>query len=187
MRFNMGCGHNRAEGFVNVDAVPTCEPDEVWDLESVPWPWPDSCAEEVRFIHSLEHMGASPSVFLAMMRELYRIAAPNCVVRIHVPHPRHDDYLNDPTHVRPITPAILRLFDRELNDEWKDKRVANTPLAHYLGVDFAMKAAVTVLDEPWQSRLKSGELTEAAVVGAIRSQLNVAREFQIVLTVRKPQ
>lgn len=186
MKFNMGCGHNRADGFVNVDASAACAPDEVWDLECTPWPWPDSCAEEVRFVHSLEHMGASADVFLAIMRELYRIAAPGCLIRIHVPHPRHDDYLNDPTHVRPITPAILRLFDRSLNDEWKAKGAANTPLAHYLGIDFATKSAITVLDEPWQSRLRSGELTEAAVVGAVRSQLNVAREFQIVLEARKP-
>src|SRR5262249_48391532 len=119
VRFNMGCGHNRLEGHVNVDAFAACSPDEVVDLERTPWPWPAGCAEEVVFNHSLEHMGADPKVFLALIAELYRICAPDAVVRITVPHPRHDTFIGDPTHVRIITPAVMSLFDRALNDEWQ--------------------------------------------------------------------
>jgi hypothetical protein len=70
MKFNMGCGHNRIPGYVNVDAFAACEPDEVFDLEQTPWPWPSGCAEEVLFIHSLEHMGADAKVFLAIIQEI---------------------------------------------------------------------------------------------------------------------
>lgn len=185
MRFNMGCGHNRAAGFVNVDAAPECEPDQIWDLERTPWPWPDGCAEEVRFVHSLEHMGGDPKVFLAMMAELYRILAPGGSVLIHVPHPRHDDFLNDPTHVRPITPAVLSLFDRVNNDAWKEARAANTPLAHYTGADFVIRSVRTVLDEPWASRLREGAVSKEEVAAALRSSLNVAKELQITMTARK--
>src|SRR3954467_8023608 len=129
MRFNMGCGHNKLNGWVNVDAFAAAEPDVVWDLETLPWPWPDNCATEVRFIHSLEHMGGDPKVFLAIMSELYRIAAPDGRVVIHVPHPRHDNFLGDPTHVRIITPDTLNLFDRAQNDAWRQSGSANTPLA----------------------------------------------------------
>lgn len=186
MKLNMGCGHNRRPGYVNVDAAAACAPDEVWDLEQTPWPWADGVAEEVLFIHSLEHMGGDPKVFLAIMQELYRIAAPGCRIRIHVPHPRHDDFINDPTHVRAITPALLTLFDKARNDEWQAKGAANTPLAHYTGVDFTVQSVRTILDEPWGSRLKAGEVSEAEVSAALRSSLNVAREFQIVLEARKP-
>lgn len=185
MRFNMGCGHNRQPGFVNVDAFAECQPDQVWDLEQTPWPWPDACAEEVRFIHSLEHMGGDPKVFLAMMKELYRIAAPGCVVEIHVPHPRHDDFVNDPTHVRAITPNVLSLFDRELNDMWKATGAANSPLAHYTGVDFKITEVRTVLAEPYRSALEKGEMGEAEARAAIRERNNVVSEFRIKLLARK--
>jgi hypothetical protein len=186
MKFNMGCGHNRKPGYVNVDASALCEPDEVWDLERTPWPWPDGCAEEVAFIHSLEHMGGEPKVFLAIMSELYRIAAPGCRVVIHVPHPRHDHFIGDPTHVRIITPDTLNLFDRAQNDAWRQSGSANTPLAYYAGVDFVVSETRTLLDEPYRSDMAQGRTTREAVMEALRSRNNVALEYQITLTARKP-
>jgi len=187
MKFNMGCGHNRKDGYVNVDASPVGDPDEVWDLDRTPWPWPDGCAEQVMFIHSLEHMGADAKVFLSIMQELYRIAAPGCEVLIHVPHPRHDNFINDPTHVRAITPQLLRLFDRQLNDHWRETGAANSPLAHYTGVDFKVTNFETVLDEPYASRLKQGAMTGEEVAEAIRSRNNVAVELRIRMVANKPE
>jgi hypothetical protein len=187
MKFNMGCGRNRRAGYVNVDSSPVCAPDEVWDLEQTPWPWADSCATEVIFIHSLEHMGGDPKVFLAIMRELYRITAPAGEVVIHAPHPRHDDFQNDPTHVRAITPVMLTLFDRELNDEWIAKGAANTPLAHYTGVDFKIVEARTVLSEPYANRMKDATMTAAEIGEALGKFNNVAKEFRIRMVARKTQ
>ena len=50
--------------------------------------------------HVLEHLGRDTDTFLAIWKELYRVAAPGATVRIVVPHPRHQDFLQDPTHVR---------------------------------------------------------------------------------------
>ncbi|HYE49824.1 MAG TPA: hypothetical protein VEB20_09555 [Azospirillaceae bacterium] len=185
MKFNMGCGHNRRDGYVNVDSAAGSAADEVWDLEQTPWPWADDCAEEVLFIHSLEHMGGNPRVFLAIMTELYRICAPGALVVIHVPHPRHDDFLNDPTHVRAITPVMLGLFDRQKNDAFKIAGGANTPLAHYTGVDFQMTQDQTVLAEPYASQLRSGKITADQAAAAMRERNNIAKEFRIRLTARK--
>lgn len=185
MKLNLGCGHNRMDGHVNVDASPHCSPDEVFDLETTPWPWPTDSAQEVVFHHSLEHMGADPKVFLAIMQELYRVCAPGAVVRIRVPHPRHDHFLNDPTHVRAITPDVMALFDRELNDKWRAASVANTPLAHYTGVDFEMTKAETVLSEPYASQAQAGKITQDQVAFALRAQNNVAQEYRIELVARK--
>ncbi len=183
----MGCGHNRLSGFINVDAVAVCNPDEVWDLERTPWPWPDGCAEEVRFIHALEHMGGDPKVFLAIMTELYRIMAPGGRVEIHVPHPRHDNFLNDPTHVRAITPDLLSLFDRELNDRWQATGSSNSPLAHYTGVNFKLVSRAATPAEPYASQLRNGEITQAQITAFEQQRNNVASEFRIVLQAVKDQ
>lgn len=186
MRLNMGCGHNKRAGYVNVDAEAACEPDQVWNLERTPWPWPNDSAQEVMFIHSLEHMGGDPKVFLAMMKELYRIAAPGAQIVIHAPHPRHDNFINDPTHVRIITPQVLSLFDRERNDEWKRQGAANSPLAHYTGVNFKLKTHGVVLGEPFKTLFQEGKLTAEQLADAQRTQNNVAVEYRITLTAVKP-
>jgi hypothetical protein len=185
MKLNMGCGHNRFDGWVNVDAAPACEPDQIWDLEQTPWPWPDNSADQVRFIHSLEHMGADARLFLSMMAELYRIAAPDCLVEIVVPHPRHDNFINDPTHVRVITPQVLELFDRARNDDWKARRCANSPLAHYTGVDFVITDVKQVLSPDYQAALQAGTIKQEDLPRLASERNNVVAEIQIKLRARK--
>lgn len=185
MKFNMGCGHNKKPGYVNVDAFPEGAPDQVVDLESLPWPWPDNTAEEMVFNHSLEHMGGDPKVFLGIMKEIYRVSKPGGVVQINVPHPRHDDFMNDPTHVRPVTAEMMALFNRELNDQWREIGAANSPLAHYTGVDFETVNVQNVIEERYLSQYQSGELTVDQIVEFVGSRLNVIKEVQITLKVRK--
>jgi hypothetical protein len=168
LNLNMGCGYNKRDGWVNVDSSSACAPDVVYDLESLPWPWASDSADRVRFNHSLEHMGREPSVFLGMM-----------------PHPRHDNFLGDPTHVRIITPKLLQLFDRKACDEVKRLGGSNTPFAHYLNVDFAITSVVTALDEPYFSRYASRELSDEDVERMSRELNNVVAEYRIFLVARK--
>lgn len=185
MKLNLGCGHNKQPGYVNVDAAPECAPDQVWDLETFPWPWPDNSVEEALFVHSLEHMGADSKVFLKLMQELYRVCTPGARVRIMVPHPRHDNFIGDPTHVRPITPQMLTLFDREENDRWQAGGFSNTPFAHYLGVDFKLTMRRLILDQPYRGQLERGEIDEEKAMELVRSLYNVVTEIHIELTARK--
>jgi hypothetical protein len=186
MKFNMGCGRRHLADYINVDSQAASNPDEVFDLEVTPWPWPTACAEEILFNHSLEHMGGDPKVFLAIMQEIYRIAAPGAVVQINVPHPRHDTFIADPTHVRPVTDMTLTLFDRRLNDEWYSMGAANTPFAHYLDVDFEITQAEITLEDVYLQRCQSGEISEAQVFEMLRTQNNIASELKFTLRVHKP-
>mgnify|MGYP007000079929 len=76
----------------------------------------------------LEHIGQDPEIFNNILSELYRICKSEALITIAVPHPRHDDFIADPTHVRPITVLGLSLYDREQNEIWQSQGAANTPL-----------------------------------------------------------
>ena len=186
MKLNMGCGYGHRQGWTNVDSSPTCEPDLVIDLEKLPWPWPDDSVAAVAFIHSLEHMGRDPAVFLGIMKELYRVCRDGAEIEIVVPHPRHDNFIGDPTHVRAITPQMLLHFDRQVCDRIKREGGSNTPFAHYLGVDFVMKSSRTAIGEPYFSRFQRGDLGEADLDRMVLELNNVATQYEILLAVRKP-
>ena len=70
------------------------------------------------------------------MQELYRICKNGSIIDIIVPHPRNDDFISDPTHVRPITDLLLSLYDKELNLQWTKDGAANSPLALIHNVNF---------------------------------------------------
>ncbi|MCF8481682.1 MAG: hypothetical protein K9H25_14725 [Rhodospirillum sp.] len=185
MKLNLGCGAQKLEGWVNVDRAASLMPDQVVDLERLPWPWPDNLAVEILLSHVLEHLGPTPREFLAIMGELWRVCAPGGLITVIVPHPRHDSFLNDPTHVRPITPEGLLLFDRRKNLEWADQGVGNTPLALILGIDLAIVELEHFLEEPWLSRAQTGELSRTDLVEAEKRHNNVIVQTRVVLEARK--
>ena len=185
MKLNMGCGHNKRQGWVNVDLFPECSPDMVCDLESLPWPWADDSVDQVLFNHSLEHLGQNTRNFLRIMKELYRVCRDGAQIEINAPHPRHDNFINDPTHVRIITPQLLGLFDRKQCDAWERLRFANSPFAHYLDVDFELVNIKTVLAEPYATQYKDGLLSDEDLAQMTRELNNIAEEYQIVMVARK--
>ncbi|MBK1665998.1 hypothetical protein CKO38_04130 [Rhodospirillum rubrum] len=187
MKLNLGCGSHRLAGWVNVDRAATLAPDQVVDLEAVPWPWADDSAEEILLSHVLEHLGPTPANFLAIMSELWRICRPGAQITIFVPHPRHSSFLNDPTHIRPITPEGLLLFDRQRNRDWQASGVSNTPLALILGIDFAVIETEHFLEEPWLSQARSGAISHEALIEAEKRHNNVIVQTRILLEARKDQ
>jgi predicted O-linked N-acetylglucosamine transferase (SPINDLY family) len=161
MKLNMGCGQNKVPGFVNIDKFKECSPDLQMDLEVTPWSLPDNSVEEVLFNHCLEHLGATSDVFFGIIKELYRVCVPNAKIQINVPHPRHDNFIGDPTHVRIITPQVMSLFSKKNNEKWKAMHASNTPLALYLGVDFEVERTELLPAEQYRDDLVSGKLSRA--------------------------
>lgn len=185
LQLNLGCGTHKIPGFINVDKFAACAPDLVCDLEAFPWPWESNSVAKVIMAHVLEHICPSAEAFLSLMQELYRVCRANAEILIMAPHPRHDDFLNDPTHVRPVTVAMFELFSRRYNLEFEQRKLANSPLALYTGTDFDIVDSVTVLDPAWEQKLVNGEINAEQVHVAIKERYNVAREVRLKLRVLK--
>jgi hypothetical protein len=186
MILNLGCGFVHLPGAVNVDKQAGCNPDRVVDLEQTPWPFDDECADEVVLRHVLEHLGATTEIFLAIMKELYRVMKSGAVVKIAVPHPRSDAFLNDPTHVRAILPGTLAMFSQRLNREWIARGWPNTPLGLYLGVDFElidtqMELAPRYGDRLAKLRGNQQQAFQAEMSKALEERCNVAHEIRMTL------
>lgn len=186
LKLNLGCGYKKMDGYVNVDRFGDSQPDLVMDLEVLPWPFPDSSVTDIYMSNIMEHIGQDPNLFLRIIQELWRVCAPGAELIIMVPHPRHDHFLGDPTHVRPILPATLQAFDQVLNREWIAGGNASTPLGLQMKVDFHLESVQFVLDEVWLKKFTDGEVTSEETIAAARSQDNVIAEFIFKWVVHKP-
>lgn len=154
MKLNLGCGSRHQEGWLNIDTVASLNPDRVMDLEQTPWDLPSDAAEEVLLNHVLEHLGASTGSFLGVMSELHRVCRNGALIRINVPHPLHEHYRTDPSHVRPVTPQTLSMFSKAECDQAAAVGSPMTPWATILGVDFALASVDYVADPRTEALLR---------------------------------
>ena len=109
-------------------------------------------------IHILEHIGKDSDTFINIMKEIYRICCNNAKIDIVVPHPRNDDFLADPTHVRPITTLGLQLFDKNLNLEWKKAGATNSQLALIHNVNFKIVKTTIILKKKYHQLYESKKI-----------------------------
>ena len=107
MKFNLGCGTDVREGFVNVDGSPIDGVDLVHDLAVMPWPIADGVATEVILINVLEHLPDT----VRTIEELRRICRPGAIVRVRVPFYNSPDMFADPTHRRFFSERTFNFFD----------------------------------------------------------------------------
>ena len=181
MKLNLGCGFDRRDGFVNIDNRLVCKPDAVADLEEFPWPFRNDFATEIVLSHVLEHLGESREVYLKVIQELYRISAPGALVNITVPHPRHDNFLMDPTHIRPISADQFFMFSKKKIFEWREEGAANTPLAEILNVDFDVMEVKSLPDDKWLTQLRAGKISSEELAHLAQHQFNIIKEITIEL------
>ncbi len=144
----MGSGGKKLPGYVNVDSNPEEHPDVVCNLSWECWPWADDSVDAVAAFHVLEHVGPLPDDLFWFLKELYRVCKPGARVDVIVPHPRHDVFLNDPTHVRPVTPDLMALFSKRIVTESAAAGKIYTPFYKYVGVDFDLPGPVQYVLDP---------------------------------------
>lgn len=185
MKLNLGCGSKILKGYVNVDKFDLYDVDKVHDLEVFPYPFEDDSVDEILLSHVLEHIGHSPDVFNKIVQEFYRICKNGALVDIRVPHPRHDDFIADPTHVRPITVLGLSLYDKALNEEWATKNAANTPLGLIHKVDFKVEKVDYVIDSAFSKNFQKNGLDPKKMDFYVKHYNNVVKQINIKWRVRK--
>ena len=179
MKLNLGSGSKILDGYTNVDKYDYYKPDIVHDLEIFPYPFEDNSVDEILLSHVLEHIGQSPDVFLKIIKEFYRVCHNDSLIKIIVPHPRHDDFISDPTHVRPITILGLQLFDKNLNLKWEKEKAANTPLALINDVNFKIKNVKYNLDTNYVKKFENKNIDKSQVDTDILKLNNVVKEMVI--------
>jgi glycosyltransferase involved in cell wall biosynthesis len=94
LRIDLGCGINKADGFIGVDLCPGAGVDIVADL-SQRFPFEDSSVEEIRAHDVIEHLPDR----IHTMNEIWRVCKPGAKVDIRVPSTDGRGAFQDPTHI----------------------------------------------------------------------------------------
>jgi hypothetical protein len=185
-KLNLGCGFKKHEGFINVDVDADVKPDEVVDLNSLPWKWEDDTFDHIIAKDILEHLGNSNEHFIEIIKEMYRVSNNGAVWEIEVPHWRCDTLLDDPTHKRTVTPGFWHLFNQE---SLKHKIMAgqgDSRLAFEHDVDLNLVDMQIEYIPKWTAALKSKEITTEELNYALNHYNNVAVSVKYLIQVHKP-
>ena len=180
MKLNLGSGTTVYDGFLNIDSNFKSNPDYCLDLETDILPFNDNSVDGIIAHHILEHLGVG---FFHCMQELYRVCSNKTILDIRVPHPRHDIFLIDPTHKRPIYPHTLDMFSQERNNIDIANNGCETPLGLIYEVDFKVIHHTFILDSYWESKFQILSNDECEHIA--RSFNNVITEIIIQLMVIK--
>lgn len=180
MKLNLGSGTQRYDGFLNCDYDPLSKPDYLFDLEKDTYPFEDNSVEQILAHHVLEHMGEG---YFHCIKEMYRICKHGAIIDIRVPHHRHDHFLDDPTHRRPITVSGLKLFSKKFNLLCKEQGYAASRLGDYFNVDFEIIDFEYIPEDFYRKFLEGRPREEVELY--IKERNNIILETKVKLTVIK--
>jgi ubiquinone/menaquinone biosynthesis C-methylase UbiE len=183
MKLNIGAGFKRLPGFLNVDYDEHCSPDYVVDLEKDNLPFPDNSVDEIVAHHVLEHLGEG---FFHFMQEMYRVCEDGAIIDVVVPHHRHEFFLNDTPHRRPITIEGIKQFSKVFNKLCIETNDGQSKLGILYDVDFEIAGWNYVFDPYFAPLLE--DVTpekEQEIQHIIRTCNNVIMETHMTLRVVK--
>lgn len=181
-KLNIGAGYKRYDGYINLDGDVNCKPDIIINLDdtNLSLPFEENSVDSVKAHHILEHIGSG---YFKLLQEIYRVCKPGAIIDIVVPHPRHEIFLNDATHVRPITVEGFRLFSKKFNQLEIEKGGASSTLGIMFNVDFEIVDYSYVYD-PFYGEIIP-KLSQMELMRLMREGLNTTLEIKIKLMVIK--
>lgn len=111
---NLGCGDKfpvlgEGDVLVNHDRLKhRPEVDVVWDLDNLPWPWPDESFDFLVACAVLEHLRIT---LVESLAECWRILGPGGLLHLKVPYWHHENAYADPTHYWHFSLQTFNFFD----------------------------------------------------------------------------
>ncbi|MDI6806462.1 MAG: class I SAM-dependent methyltransferase [Candidatus Aenigmarchaeota archaeon] len=102
------------ERVITIDFNKKFNPTKVHDLTKFPWPFKDNTFDKIYASHIIEHI---PSTVRAM-EEIYRIAKPNALVIIRVPHFSSRSAWINPTHYKAFSIGSFDYFDQNMRQPY---------------------------------------------------------------------
>jgi SAM-dependent methyltransferase len=112
-RLNIGSGHDRRAGYVNLDLVPLPGVDVAARLGSAFLPFRDDTFGLVLCRDVLEHVDVVPA-----LQEIHRVTAPGGAVVVSAVHFTSRNLYVDPTHVRGYSVRTIDFFTKGAERRW---------------------------------------------------------------------
>ena len=109
LKIDLGCGLNKAEGYLGVDIKEAKGVDIVRDIEKHGLPFCDNSAIEIRAVSTLEHF----TDLIFVMNECWRVLKPEGVLWGTVPRAGSDAANRDPTHKRYFVVNSFKYFKKD--------------------------------------------------------------------------
>jgi hypothetical protein len=134
----------------------------------------------------LEHLGETPKKFLAIIKEMYRVSRNGAIWEIQTPHWRSDNLLNDPTHIRAITPQTLELFNQKHIMWTTGEGLSHSPLAFNINVDVEIADVNYDFTNIVKERMAAGDMNKESLDLAFNTMNNIAESTKMILEVHKP-
>lgn len=182
MKINIGAGDIKLDDYITIDYDKSTNPDYALDVEKDNLPFEDGTVDAVVAHHILEHLGEG---YFHCLKELYRVCKHGAIIDIRVPHPRHDTFLADPTHRRPITIMGLQLFSKKQNKIFREQKFASSRLADYFNVDFEILEFNYIPDQ--NAILNLPKMNEFEIEKYVDQHNNLILEIHVKLIVIKDE
>lgn len=136
MKIDLGCGPNKKEGYIGIDAISFPGVDHVVQLGREPLPFADGTVEAAHASHFMEHLTAVERCQL--MNELYRVMRPGAQMTMLVPHWGSHRAYGDPTHQ---WPPIGEMWFYYIKRDWRLSQAPHTDKSNWpLGYDCDFEA-----------------------------------------------
>jgi SAM-dependent methyltransferase len=113
VKLDIGCGRSPQEGFIGLEVQERFKDPRIihHDLETYPWPLPDDSITLAMASHVVEHIDRHKFGMIKFFNEVWRVMKPGGEFMVSGPYGTNAGYLQDPTHVSPITENTFKYFD----------------------------------------------------------------------------